>query len=217
MESVRKLAEEFRIQRKWDPRLGRETSVNGDAELGQCKKDQAKSRNDWDPFIHPCVKNFNRNAAHVILRTFQILMLLLVFGPPRTISPWESEIAERPEIMKACHLTLIIASLVPDPSLFLLLLFLLFFSPIPQLFCLRFTGTTHFSSWSHAPCISSLECCCRDTSFFGVPAPCNTVTPTASPGPMGWERNLGIPSCPTVLNGCHAAPCSLPLLASAEL
>ena len=37
-ESVRKLAEEFRIQRKRDPRLGRETSANGDAELGPCKK-----------------------------------------------------------------------------------------------------------------------------------------------------------------------------------
>ena len=59
-------------------------------------------------------------------------MLLLVFGPPRTISPWESEIAERPEIMKACHLTLIIASLVPDSSLFVVVVVVVvFLSPSP--------------------------------------------------------------------------------------
>lgn len=96
------------------------------------QEDQAKSRNDWDPFIHPCVKNFNRNAAHVILRTFQILMLLLVFEPPRTISPWESEVAEKPEIMEACHLTLIIASLVPDPSLFFFFYCCCFSLPFPS-------------------------------------------------------------------------------------
>ena len=119
----------FRIQRKWNLRLGRETSANGDAELGQCKKDEAKSRNDWDPFIHPCVKNFNRNAAHVILRTSQILLLLRVFEPPTTISPWESEVAERPEIMEACHLTL---SLQPHLcQIRVCLLLLLFFSPLP--------------------------------------------------------------------------------------
>ena len=83
----------FRIQRKWYLGPERETSAHGDAELGQCKKDQEKSRNDRDPFIHPCVKNFNRNAAQVILRTSQILQLLLVFELPRTVSPWESEVA----------------------------------------------------------------------------------------------------------------------------
>ena len=195
MESVRKLAEEFRIQRKWNLRLGRETSANGDAELGQCKKDEAKSRNDWDPFIHPCVKNFNRNAAHVILRTSQILLLLRVFEPPTTISPWESEVAERQEIMEACHLTL---SLQPHLcQIRVCLLLLLFFSPLPQLFCLRFTGTTRFSSWSHALCISSLECCCRDTCFFGVPAPCNTYcNPNCITWTYGMGKELGDPLLP---------------------
>lgn len=58
-------------------------------------------------------------------------MLLLVFEPPRTISPWESEVAERPEIMEACHLTLIIASLVPDPSLFFFFIVVVFLSRSP--------------------------------------------------------------------------------------
>ena len=208
----------FRIQRKWYLGPERETSAHGDAELGQCKKDQEKSRNDRDPFIHPCVKNFNRNAAHVILRTSQILQLLLVFELPRTISPWESEVAESPEIMEACHLTLSLQPHLCQTPVYFFLLFLLFFSPLPQLFCLRFTGTTHFSSWSHALCISSLKCCCRDTCFFGVPAPCNTYcNPHCITGPIGWERNLGIPSCPTIIDGRHAAPCRLPLFMSAEL
>lgn len=80
--------------------------------------------------LHPCAKNFNRNAAHSILMNPQIVLLLFTFEPPRMI----------PEEKVSCRE--LRDSGIPSPSSLAITpctwarpkAIFYYFSPLPQLF-----------------------------------------------------------------------------------
>lgn len=136
--------------------------------------------------LHPRVKNFHRIAAHAILMNPQIVPLLFTFEPPRTIPEGKMSCRELRDSGIPSPSSL---AITPYPCARPKAIFFIISLPFPS-----YSACTHFSPWPY------VTMCLLIRMLTGKDRPTSLGCPHAATRftnltwPVGWRRNLGIPS-----------------------